>query len=107
MELRQRVNKIRELLSERAAYEQLAEESAELAQAALKYVRALNPQDNPTPMHPVDAYVNVVEEAADVYLVLQVLGVPIDIDLATKKADRWINRLDLSKPKKEGTWTEV
>lgn len=51
----------------------LAEEAAELAQAALKYRRALD-GTNPTPMPPKEAETELMEEVADVLLYLGVLG---------------------------------
>ena len=51
---------------------QLAEEAAELSQAALKLRRALG-CNNPTPVTVEEARRNLVEEAADVYNVLGLL----------------------------------
>ena len=80
---------------------QLAEEAAELAQAALKYRRALT-GSNPTPVTPEEARENLLEETADVLLCLKTAGVKInDRDgdghvigtTMRRKNARWIARL--------------
>lgn len=53
-------------LSEAELLQQLAEESAELAQAALKAIRAYRDSSNPTDTDPAHAYMNVLEEVVDV-----------------------------------------
>jgi NTP pyrophosphatase (non-canonical NTP hydrolase) len=78
----------------------LAEEAAELAQAALKYRRAID-GTNPTPVTAVEAMAALHEEAADVMLYLSVLDMVADVsvyheDMAkrtTEKFNRWIERL--------------
>lgn len=78
---------------------QLAEEAAELSQSALKLRRAYN-QENPTPVTRKAAYENLLEEMADVSLVLTVLGldtglVRMEINRTmTEKRERWVGRLD-------------
>ena len=72
----------------------LAEESAELAQAALKLRRAYD-QTNPTPVTKEDAYDDLLEEIADVHLYLDQLSlnwVAID-DIMEFKGMRWRERL--------------
>ena len=54
--------------------EQLAEESAELSQAALKLIRASGMSQNPTPISKNEALDSLKEEANDVLIVLKVLG---------------------------------
>lgn len=75
---------------------QLAEEAAELAQAALKLRRAEN-KTNPTPVTALDAYANLFEEVADVMVCLHVAGVQLDPALwqprMDKKLARWAQRL--------------
>lgn len=81
---------------------QIAEEAAELAQAALKYRRTLT-EENPTPVQAVDALRHLLEEAADVQLALDVWKVKYnrDGDAADDaiestidiKRGRWIRRL--------------
>ena len=75
---------------------QLAEEAAELAQAALKYRRAIT-QDNPTPVKPEDALEALREEIADVDLCIVISGVMEEmvdeLPRMEKKRSRWIKRL--------------
>ena len=54
--------------------EQLAEESAELSQAALKLIRASGMSQNPTPISKDEALASLKEEANDVLMVLEILG---------------------------------
>ena len=74
---------------------QLAEEAAELAQAALKYRRATT-FVNPTPISPAKAYADLMEEFADVFLCMKIIGYDIDsVALTmTRKENRWIRRLE-------------
>ena len=86
-------------LSERVA--QLAEEAAELAQAAMKYRRALDGV-NPTPVTLEQACDNLDEEVADVLACLASLTSPsamaehwLDWNMSVgKKAARWRQRLE-------------
>ena len=86
-------------LSERLA--QLAEEAAELAQAALKYRRALDGA-NPTPVTREQAYDNLDEEVADVLTCLASVMQPDGMAMfwiewnmeVGKKAARWRRRLE-------------
>lgn len=76
----------------------LAEEAAELAQAALKHRRALS-GDNPTPRKPCETIVELLGEVADVVNYLDALGLatPAMEDLiqtaAREKMERWAERL--------------
>lgn len=85
---------------------QLAEETSELAQAALKLRRAID-KENPTPKSQAEATDDLIEEIADVQLCLEVLFYGSDLgDLddkitlakATKK-ERWGKRLEAAKMK--------
>jgi NTP pyrophosphatase (non-canonical NTP hydrolase) len=58
---------------------QIAEEAAELAQAALKYRRTMS-EENPTPVQTVEALRHLLEEAADVQLALDVWKVKYNQD---------------------------
>ena len=86
-------------VSERLA--QLAEEAAELAQAALKYRRALDGV-NPTPVTREQAYDNLDEEVTDVLTCLASVMQPdgmarfwIEGTMEVgKKAARWRRRLE-------------
>jgi NTP pyrophosphatase (non-canonical NTP hydrolase) len=79
---------------------QLAEEAAELSKAALKLRRAIT-GFNPTPVTVDQARDNLVEEMADVYLCLDLLGFRSFENLCTtgeievKKLQRWAGRLGL------------
>lgn len=79
-------------LEETEVLAQLAEEAAELAQAALKLRRALDGR-NPTPMSEAAARAAVVEECTDVALCLDLLQIETDRALYQKKYNRWRMRL--------------
>lgn len=87
---------IRERLGKPELLTQLAEESAELGQAALKYRRTLR-RDNPTPVSESDAAAHLVEEMADVELLISMLCASEDEDVKAGirefKTVRWANRL--------------
>lgn len=78
----------------------LAEEAAELAQAALKYRRALD-GTNPTPVTTQEAQEALYEEIADVVLYLAVLDMIVNASFASEapvqrvaeKITRWVKRL--------------
>jgi len=85
----------------------LAEEAAELSQAALKYRRALTGY-NPTPLAPKDARAALLEEIADVELYLSILGFYKDkrdintlADHTRSKLTRWVKRLQDCPPKQD------
>ena len=89
--------KINQHLPQDERLAQLAEECAELSQAALKLRRALT-GINPTPVTAEDARMNLVEETADVY---NVLGLLLDAEdnaeiyeIIRRKKARWLNRLE-------------
>lgn len=86
----------RDYLTEGELLCQLAEESAELAQAALKERRALE-DDNPTPVSYPDAHANLLEEVADVYVSLGELLSLEDWErvarIREEKENRWLRRL--------------
>ncbi len=82
---------------------QLAEEAAELSQAALKLRRALS-GDNPTPVGVEEATARILEEAADTYLCFRLAVAPGAaggeiaqrqeiLDIMEKKQKRWAERL--------------
>ncbi len=76
---------------------QLAEESAELAQAALKERRTLT-SENPTPISYADARSNLIEEVADVFACLSELLELHDweevANIREEKENRWLRRLE-------------
>ena len=89
--------KIKQHIPQDELLTQLAEECAELSQAALKLRRALT-GINPTPVTVEEARKNLVEETADVY---NVLGLLLDAednaeiyDIIRRKKARWLNRLE-------------
>lgn len=79
------------VLSERELLEQLAEETAELSQAALKLIRAEGLSNNPTPVSVGQARTDLQEEFSDVLTVVELLEL---IDCQNeKKLQRWAERL--------------
>ena len=92
------IDTIRAALPEDELLAQLAEEAAELAHAALK-LRRCGSKINPTPIMPLEAEANLIEELADVKLCAEVLdrGTKIanQIDgIAESKLGRWAKRLE-------------
>lgn len=79
-------------LEETEVLAQLAEEAAELAQAALKLRRALDGR-NPTPVSEAAARAALIEESTDVALCLNLLQIEADWALYRKKYSRWRQRL--------------
>ena len=95
--MRETEPKIMEHIGESEMLCQLAEECAELSQAALKLRRALT-GINPTPVTADEARKNLVEEAADVYNVLGLLLDAVDnaeiYSIIRRKKERWLKRLE-------------
>lgn len=82
-------------LCRRDLYEMLAEEAAELSQAALKVIRAEGMSGSVTPVSAEEARENLNEEVVDVLIVLTALSIPVfDAKLAKEKAQRWVDRLE-------------
>lgn len=96
------MKKVTDYLSPPELLAQLAEEAAELSQAALKLRRAMTGY-NPTPVTVAEADANLIEEAADVNLVLSLLlsdNVISEIEeIKQRKLKRWLNRLEESQRK--------
>lgn len=96
MTANEKLRYIRDHLSEEDILCQLAEEASELAQAALKLRRALG-GTNPTPINAKAAKNNLLEEIADIALILDVME-DTDRDaiwtFCERKLDRWIERLE-------------
>lgn len=88
---------IQKNLSDRSKFEQLAEESAELTQAALKLIRAQRLSENKTPVTGREAVKNMVEEITDVLICLSALGVDYasiaELVEDSPKWRRWAERL--------------
>lgn len=89
--------KIKQHIPQDELLAQLAEEAAELSQAALKLRRALT-GINPTPVTAEEARANLVEEIADVYNVSGFLLETEDFleiyDIVQRKRERWLKRLE-------------
>jgi len=92
------MNEIIKAIGEPAILEQLAEECAELAQAALKLSRAMR-GENPTPVGSDEARYALVEEMADVQLcidmMIQDIGCEKEMQMIRKaKYDRCKRRIE-------------
>ena len=89
--------RVKDYLTQAELLCQLAEESAELAQAALKERRTFD-DDNPTPVSYTDAHANLLEEVADVYVSLGELLSLADWETVAhtraEKENRWMQRLE-------------
>lgn len=86
-------NYILSVLDSRTLLEQLAEEASELAQAALKLIRAAEYSNNPTPITLQEAEVGLDEELHDVLAVASLLGIIDYDDDENPKWKRWAERL--------------
>lgn len=78
--------------SKAALYELLAEEAAELSHAAAKAGRILR-GEVPTPNSLENAEANVLEEYADVEVVLEIMHLYADPEMEEFKINRWAKRL--------------
>lgn len=92
------LERIRSRLSQEEILAQLAEECCELAQASLKYRRALMGGVNPTPVTMGEALKGLGEELSDVLLCLTAARLirpelPAELCIDWEKADRWAARL--------------
>lgn len=86
------IEEIRDKVGEAELLAQLAEEAAELSQAALKLRRKLDGR-NPTPKTERELRANLDEELADVTVCVSVLGLDTKWELMQKKICRWAERL--------------
>ena len=93
-------------LGEPEVLAQLAEEAAELAQAALKLRRVLDGR-NPTPVTGQEARRNLMEEYTDVVHCAMELGLRESPYLIAEKHDRWRRRLGVEDDGWCGPMTEV
>lgn len=86
-----------ERIGEPAMLEQLAEEAAELGQAALKLARIMR-GENPTPVKEVDAWGNLIEEYTDVALCADELEINVDTTIWDAKMqrfrERWVEKTE-------------
>lgn len=98
------VDIIRERLDQPELLTQLAEEAAELGKAALK-LRRVYTGVNPTPVTGQEAFENLLEELADVYVCISALGLDTCMNLSQvqrtmlMKMERWAGRLEAAHPK--------
>lgn len=83
---------IKEAIGEPAAYEMLAEESVELAKAALKLAR-IERGENPTPVSSTEALKSLNEEFADVINAARILNLSADEETIRYKYNRAEERL--------------
>ena len=89
-------------LPDRDLLEQLAEESAELSQAALKLIRAKEMSQNPTPISKDEALASLKEEANDVLIVLVILGLAGQSAVRDwRKLVRWAERIEEKRKENE------
>lgn len=86
------IKTIRSMLPREEQLAQLAEEAAELSQAALKLRRALDGM-NPTPKIVAEAALDLQEELTDVHLCAKLLKLTPDVGVMEAKCKRWVNRL--------------
>lgn len=98
---------VRDTLPTRDKLEQVAEEAAELSQAALKLIRAFGMSGNPTPTTSEQALEAFREEAQDLLCVLRLVFTDSAWERITNIDDypkyrRWTRRIkDMKKLKKE------
>lgn len=83
-----------DILGEAEVLAQLAEEAAELAQAALKLRRVLDGR-NPTPMTETDCRAELIEEYSDVVHCAMELCLTENPYLISEKHARWCRRLGI------------
>lgn len=84
---------VRNSLPRRVLLEGLAEECCELAQAALKSIRA-DDGTNPTPVSKEACLDKLNEEAGDVLMLLELLDMlPCGSTMDNPKRERWANRI--------------
>ena len=101
--------KVTEYLTPSEILAQMAEEGAELVQAALKLRRAIDKQ-NPTPKSVGECSDNLTEEFADVLVCLTVFAEAFDVDfdslmdeigdIGEAKMKRWAERLEEANKKR-------
>ena len=85
------VQYIKRVIGEAALYEQLAEECAELAHAALKKARKLR-DENQTPLTNKEINDQLTEEFTDLILVSDILNMEPSQKILSYKLQRWAHR---------------
>lgn len=86
-----------EYIGKPAMLEQLAEEAAELAQAALKLAR-IERGENPTPVTKREAKAHLIEEFTDVETCAKELALSADPDIEAMKIKRFYDRTRFQAP---------
>lgn len=81
-------------IGQEAMFMQLAEEAAELSQAAAKMARYLH-GTNPVAKDELEIRADIIEEYADVINCARHLAVPIDERMINAKNARWRERLEI------------
>ena len=84
---------VQETLTERDLLEQLAEEAAELSQAALKLIRAAGMNKNATPVTYEKAADNLIDEFRDVLISAEAVGLITGDYTDSGKWKRWAKRV--------------
>lgn len=87
---------IKSRLSNRALLEQLAEEAAEVSQAALKLIRTMPNSENPTPVTFNQACEDLTQELFDVVIASDILGLTLSTEAIKDdhpKIVRWAERV--------------
>lgn len=83
-----------EHIDRRTLLEQLAEEAAELSQAALKMIRAEGLSNNPANRNALIAQEQLNDEVSDVLLMVDALSIPVLESYANDKWQRWVDRIE-------------
>jgi NTP pyrophosphatase (non-canonical NTP hydrolase) len=87
---------IKSRVSNRALLEQLAEEAAEVSQAALKLIRTMPNSENPTPVTFNQACEDLTQELFDVVIAADILGLTLSTEAIKDdhpKIVRWAERV--------------
>lgn len=87
---------VRSKLDRKVLIMQLAEESAELSQACLKYLRSIEE----TNLCEKQDMSSIIEEYSDVINVVETAWIHPDYEIITRKAERWANRLQALEERK-------
>lgn len=91
------LNYVKENVDFKERLAQLAEETTELAKAALKYRRTLD-DENPTPISKDEAFKNLLEEIDDVALCLDIVSLKWRVEFNSlqreRKLKRWVKRIE-------------
>lgn len=105
------VDYIRSRVPEAEMYASLAEEAAEIAQAALKCRRTMV-EGNPTPISKGTAHTEFLVELGDIMTCLEVLGIDLNTNqtiqtVKNAKLERWADRIYVEEKKKQSARDEI